>query len=135
MEAKESVWALIETHYEYDDNTYSESGVHPPVRVYRNRDRAIQEMITATFEYIVENDIDRWGCDIDDFVTPEGIEMLKEYLPIIEVCNDEDININTTEGVCRALQHVIKTVNEADRTRLFDCLRLKPYGISEVSIE
>jgi len=135
MEDKISGWALIETHYEYDDSTYNESGVHPPLKVFKNRDRAFQEMITATFEYITENDIDRWGHDVEDFVTTTGLEMLKTYLPIIEVHTEEEIDMESTEDVCRVLQHAVKMMNDEDRRKLFEELRLKPYGISEVSIE
>lgn len=127
-------WAVIQTNYEYDDQRYNESGVLPPTKVFLRKEDAMSFVMSETFEFVRENDLDRFAYDTDDIISPEGIEFLKSLLPIIEVQRELNLDMDKYEDVCTAIKESIELISDEQREMLFGELRCKPWGMIEVSI-
>lgn len=129
-------WAVVGTHFEYDDERYTESGLQAPTKVFMNRASALKEIIDETFSFLAREEIEYFECGEENcIISEEGKKILQSYLPIIDVHCDTTLDLESNEGLCIALRNIGSIISSEHREEFYHTLNLRPYGLVEVSVE
>lgn len=153
--APQKMFAILETHFEYDDNYYNATdGYSKPLAIYKSEENAQKACDIRNEDFIMSSQFAAYLSDgMDSFLLKEGIEYMRQFQNLIaplEVHNEEeesmDVNFETIHKdwdwdasmrFVRYFQAVYRLLPEGDerRSKMIGLVQTVPYSVHEVLVE
>lgn len=147
---KKTMYAILETHFEYDDNYYNATeGYSSPIKIFKSEKKAREACDLLNEDFIGNNNLTSYLTDgIDSMMLRDGIEYVKQFRDLaatIMVHNDIDLEIDydnlqdydQLEKFVKFFQVVYHALPKDDerRSKLISLIQTVPFSVHEVLVE
>lgn len=134
-------YMILEKTFDYNDEIYyNESGGGFPCKeVFTSKEKAEQELLKITLDFMIKKDLSQYGYDIEEVFDTYRInlESLNEVRTMME--DEDSYNFFGVRGDWREPKpskfgELLGTLNKEELNVLVNAFVLKPYKIVEVEL-
>lgn len=149
------MYAVLETHYEYDDNYYNATeGYSSPRALYKSEEKARKACHASNEDFVLSSNFITYLNDgVWSFMQEDGIkfmEQFKDLITPIQIHNEEEesmeVDFSTIkesgshedlERFVRYFQTVYRLLpaNDERREQMIEFVQTVPYSVHEVQVE
>jgi len=136
------VYGVIESEYDYDDQTYTRAGYSKPHTLYKSKEKAEEALEEKEREFYRSSSARLYDFseDLEGIITKEGIEKLVELYSILSIQNElniKDFNPDDPqcEDICAIFEHIVNNIEWSLIQDLVKEILIRPFELIEVFLD